>query len=64
MGYMREHVDEEIEMIKHGLENTSFIDYYQDVASFVAPYTLKVGEEIIKSRTIFYARVQSLLYRP
>jgi len=53
MEYMRNHIDEEIEMIKHGLSHAQGIDYYQEVASFIAPYTLKVGEKIIKADTIF-----------
>jgi len=53
MRYMREHIDGEIEAIGNGLKNAEGIDYYKEIASFVAPYTLKVGDKIIKSDTIF-----------
>jgi dihydrolipoamide dehydrogenase len=45
-------INEEIEMIRHGLSNSKNIDYYPTIAEFTAPYTLKVGSETIKSKMI------------
>ena len=50
---MRSKISKEINMIHEGLSSDPNIDYYQDVAEFVAPYTMKVGNEIITSKMIF-----------
>ena len=42
MRRMRDLIDPEIEMIRRGLSQHPNIDYYQEVAEFVAPYTLRV----------------------
>jgi mycothione reductase len=53
MERMRKKISEEIEMIGKGLSSDPKIDYYPDVAQFIAPHTLKVGDEIITSKMIF-----------
>ncbi len=52
MKRMRSLIDPEIEMIRRGLSQHPSIDYYPEVAEFVAPYTLKVGDKLIKSKLI------------
>ena len=53
MTRMRSLIDEDIENIRMGLSRSEDIDYYPTVAEFVAPYQLKVGDELITSRMIF-----------
>ncbi|MFX1335922.1 MAG: dihydrolipoyl dehydrogenase [Promethearchaeota archaeon] len=53
MARMRSLIDEDIESIRNGLSNSENVDYYPTVAEFIAPYELKVGDEIISSRMIF-----------
>ncbi len=53
MARMRSLIDEDIENIRGGLSHTRNIDFYPTVAEFVAPYELKVGDEIITSKMIF-----------
>lgn len=53
MERMRTLVDGEISMIREGLSHSENLDYYTNPAEFTAPYTLKVGEDTIKSRMIF-----------
>ena len=53
MGRMRASIAEDIEKIGGGLDHNPNIDYFQEVAEFLAPYTLKVGEETIKGDMIF-----------
>lgn len=53
MKRMRSHINPEIESIKEGLLKSEYIDYYQKPASFVKPYLLKVGEQLISSNLIF-----------
>ncbi len=50
---MRSLIDKDINMIRNGLEQSSNIDYYTATAEFTEPYTLKVGEETIRSKMIF-----------
>jgi dihydrolipoamide dehydrogenase len=52
MERMRSLIYKDINMIRSGLSNSSNIDYYTDVAEFIAPSTLKVGVETIKSSMI------------
>lgn len=52
MERMRSLIYKDINMIRSGLSNASNIDYYTDVAEFIAPYTLRVGVETIKSPMI------------
>lgn len=53
MQRMRRHVDKDIDAIRNGLAGSKNIDYYHDIAEFVGPYTLKVGNTTIKSKMIF-----------
>jgi mycothione reductase len=53
MERMRDHISKDIEMIRDGLSSDDIIDYYPEIAQFIAPYTLKVGSETIKSSMIF-----------
>jgi dihydrolipoamide dehydrogenase len=53
MERMRHRISEEIETIRRGLSSSPNIDYYPTTASFTAPYTMKVGEEVITSKMIF-----------
>jgi dihydrolipoamide dehydrogenase len=53
MEIMRTLIGGDINMIRQGLSNSENIDYYPDVAEFVGPYTLKVGDETITSKMIF-----------
>ncbi len=53
MERMRSKISKEINMIHEGLSSDPNIDYYQEVAEFIAPYTMKVGNETITSKMIF-----------
>ncbi|MHA1227415.1 MAG: dihydrolipoyl dehydrogenase [Candidatus Hodarchaeales archaeon] len=52
MNWMRDSIHEDIDNIRNGLSQAPDIDYYHEVASFIAPYTLKVGDETIKGDLI------------
>ncbi len=52
MERMRSLIGKEIDMIWHGLSHSKNIDYYPAVAEFTAPYTLKVGDAVIRSDMI------------
>ena len=53
MQRMRTIIYEEINNLRQGLSHSKNVDYYNSVAEFVAPYTLKVGNETITSKLIF-----------
>lgn len=53
MKRMRTLIDREISMVREGLSHSENLDYYNSPAEFTAPYTLEVGEDIIRSRMIF-----------
>lgn len=53
MERMRNLIYQDIDAIREGLSHSKNIDYYHTVAEFIAPYTLKVGGEVIKSGLIF-----------
>jgi mycothione reductase len=53
MDRMRSLIGKDIESIRNGLSSSENIDYYQSVAEFVSPYTMKVGGETITSKMIF-----------
>ena len=53
MERMRSLIYRDINMIRNGLSHSKEIDYYNEVAEFIAPYTLKVGNNVIKSKKIF-----------
>jgi len=52
MEHMRTTIHRDIDNIRSGLSNSKNIDYYAKQAEFTAPYTLKVGSELIKSKSI------------
>jgi len=52
MDRMRGYIQTEIESIRNGLSHSKNIDYYPSIAEFTAPYTMKVGNETITSKTI------------
>lgn len=52
MRRMRSHIDPEIRSIERGLSRTPNLDYYREAASFVAPYTLRVGSRTIRGKKI------------
>jgi dihydrolipoamide dehydrogenase len=53
MQRMRTLIHEDINSIRQGLTHSKNVDYYNAVAEFVGPYTLKVGDVTITSKTIF-----------
>ena len=53
MENMRKLINQDMEMIRSGLSHSSNLDYYPVLAEFIAPYTLKVANETIKSKMIF-----------
>lgn len=53
MERMRNIIYEDINRIRQGLSNSKNVDYYPEVAEFIGPYTLKVGNETITSKMIF-----------
>ncbi|MHC1757634.1 MAG: dihydrolipoyl dehydrogenase [Methanosarcina sp.] len=53
MERMRRNIGEDIEMIRQGLTEGTYLDYYPEPAEFISPYTLKVGEETLHSEMIF-----------
>jgi len=53
MDRMRTIISKDIKLIRKGLSSNSNIDYYHEVAEFISPYTLKVGNETITSKMIF-----------
>jgi mycothione reductase len=53
MNRMRSLIGKDIESIREGLSSSENIDYYQAIAEFVSPYTLKVAGETITSKMIF-----------
>jgi dihydrolipoamide dehydrogenase len=52
MERMRALIYVDINGMRQGLTHTKNLDYYNTVAEFVSPYTLKVGKETIKSKMI------------
>ena len=52
MERMRTIIDHDIESIREGLSSSPNLDYYPAPAEFIAPYTLKVQNETIKSNMI------------
>ncbi|MDH5362928.1 MAG: FAD-dependent oxidoreductase, partial [Aigarchaeota archaeon] len=52
MERMRGLISSDIDMIREGLSNSKNIDYYPGAAEFIAPYTLKAGDDTIKSSMI------------
>ena len=53
MDRMRRLIQLDIDAMKSGLTHTKNLDYYNSVVEFIAPYTMKVGKEAIRSQMIF-----------
>ena len=53
MNRMRTIINHDIDQIREGLSSAQELDYYPEVAEFIDDYTLKVGDEVIKSNLIF-----------
>lgn len=64
MHRMRHSIDKDIDNIRKGLSGNPGIGYYTDVAEFVAPYVLKVGNETITSKLIFLCLGSEVLIPP
>ncbi len=52
MDRMRKIIYHDIDNISKGLSSAEELDYYREVAEFIDPYTLKVGDETIKGKMI------------
>ena len=52
MERMRSIIYEDINGIREGLSKAKELDYYPEIAEFIEPYTLKVGEKKIKGKMI------------
>jgi mycothione reductase len=52
MKRMRTIIDHDIDSIREGLSSSPNLDYFHAPAEFIAPYTLKVQDETIKSNMI------------
>ena len=52
MERMRQHIQSEVDLIREGLSRSKNIDYYRTKAEFEAPYQLRVGDAIIRSKMI------------
>jgi mycothione reductase len=52
MERMRNIIHGDINKIRQGLSQSKHVDYYPEAAEFVAPYTLKVGDETITAKMI------------
>jgi mycothione reductase len=55
MKRMRSLIDTEIDSIRKGLSSSDQIDFYNEAAEFVGPYTLKVRDELISGEKIILA---------
>lgn len=53
MERMRRHVHPDIDAIREGLSRAPNLDYFHAAAEFVAPYTLRVGKETLKGKSMF-----------
>ncbi len=52
MERMRNIIHGDINKVRQGLSHSKNVDYYPEAAEFVAPYTLKVGDETITAKMI------------
>ena len=50
---MRGNIGEDIELIRQSLIHSDDVDYFRETAEFVAPYTMKVGDQTISAKKIF-----------
>jgi mycothione reductase len=53
MERMRRKIIENTEAVREGLTGNPNLDYYQESAEFISPYTLKVGDKTLYSKMIF-----------
>lgn len=53
MERMHTSISEDVESIRHGYTHIPRLDFYNETAEFVSPYTMKVGEGFISSKMIF-----------
>jgi mycothione reductase len=53
MQRMRTIIKNDIDEIRAGLSKTPHLDYYPAIGEFIAPYTIKVADQTIKSKRIF-----------
>ncbi len=53
MERMNTNISRDISMIRKGLSRNPDFDYYNDIAEFVSPYTMKIGNETIKGKMFF-----------
>ena len=52
MDRMSSIIDKDINMIRNGLSHSKNITFYPTIAEFIAPYTLKVRDDVITSKMI------------
>ncbi|MCW4034690.1 MAG: dihydrolipoyl dehydrogenase [Candidatus Bathyarchaeota archaeon] len=64
MDRMRNIINHDINHIRQGLSESKHVDYYHETAEFVAPYTLKVGNEKITSKMIILGTGSKPLIAP
>ena len=53
MERMRGKIGECIDARRNVLTENLYLDYYHDIAEFISPYTLKVGDKTLYSKMIF-----------
>ncbi|WP_340819868.1 dihydrolipoyl dehydrogenase [Methanolobus sp. WCC4] len=53
MERMRTSISADIESIRHSYTHLQRMDFYNEAAEFVSPYTMKVGDETITAKMIF-----------
>jgi dihydrolipoamide dehydrogenase len=53
MEKMRSKIGEDINALREGLTKNPYLDYYNESAEFISPYTLKVGDKTLYSKMIF-----------
>jgi dihydrolipoamide dehydrogenase len=53
MDRMRSTISADIEGIRHGYTHIPRLDFYNEAAEFVSPYTMKAGEQTITAKMIF-----------
>ncbi len=53
MNRMNSIISQDIGMIREGLSGNPDLDYYNEIAEFISPYTMKVGNETIRGKMFF-----------
>lgn len=59
---MRGKIGEDIELIRQSLIHSDDVDYFRETAEFVAPYTMKVGDQTISAEKYFSVPGHVLLF--